>query len=167
MGQVLNGGLDLLISAMHQVNLFLAVLKTKFGKAQSLFRTRAQVNQTQRKNTIRKMLEWAKLQWTEFKARQLASASQLVGQLRRPSKLASVGPNVSLGQSGDQHVGGSRKRKTVSEHLLKLLSRVSLFNLMALFDQKESCYQCWDKSRLLHDGLECLKLRNRAARFCD
>lgn len=78
------------------MNLFLAVLKTKFGKAQSLFRTRVQVNPVQRKNTVRKFFEWTKFTWAEFSAQRLASASQLVGQLRRPSRLASVGPQLSL-----------------------------------------------------------------------
>lgn len=96
--------------SFEQVNLFLAVLKTKFGKAQSLFRTRAQVNPAQRKNTIRKMLEWVKLQWTEFSSNRLASASQLVGQLHRPSKLTSVGPRVSLAQIGDGRSSAARNR---------------------------------------------------------
>ncbi|CAD7703297.1 unnamed protein product, partial [Ostreobium quekettii] len=58
------------------VNLFLAVLKTKFGKAQSFFQTRVQVSTEQRKNTIKRFLDWTMDNWKEFSAERLAQDAQ-------------------------------------------------------------------------------------------
>lgn len=49
-----------------KVNLFLAVLKTKFGKAQSLFQSKVQVSPRRRHNMIQKFLAWSTETWKAY-----------------------------------------------------------------------------------------------------
>lgn len=64
-----------------QVNLFLAVLKTKFGKAQSFFRTKLEGSMEQRKNTIKQILDWTLIKWKDIAARKLASETQALRRI--------------------------------------------------------------------------------------
>lgn len=51
-----------------QLNLFLAVLKTKFGKAQTLFQDRIQVSGEERKNTLMRFFKTATTGLSTFAA---------------------------------------------------------------------------------------------------